>query len=147
MDDTPLARYDNLWKQDQHNEINSLRPSDHHWFRKWLVAWPAPSHYLNQCWVIVNWTFRNKLQWNLNGNSNILIQENAFESVVCETAAILSRPQCIKANIGTRSDWVILQWDTSALDVHDFLPHSYALLACHKKALSDLSTSNYIIIR
>ena len=26
----------------------------------------------------------------------IYIQENAFESVVCETVAILSRPQCIK---------------------------------------------------
>ena len=63
-----------------------------HWFRKWLVAWPAPSHYLNQCWIIVNWTLRNRLQWNLNRNSNIYIQENAFESVVCETAAILSRP-------------------------------------------------------
>ena len=37
----------------------------------------------------------NKLQWNLDWNSNILIQENAFESVVCETAAILSRPQCV----------------------------------------------------
>ena len=36
----------------------------------------------------------NKLQWNLNRNSNICIQGNAFESVVCETAAILSRPQC-----------------------------------------------------
>ena len=23
----------------------------------------APSHYLNQWWVIVNWTLRNKLQW------------------------------------------------------------------------------------
>ena len=23
-------------------------------------------HYLNQCWVIVNWTFRNKLQWHYN---------------------------------------------------------------------------------
>ena len=25
-----------------------------HWFRLWLVAWPAPSHNLNQCWNIVN---------------------------------------------------------------------------------------------
>ena len=29
----------------------------------------APSHYLNQCWVIVNWTIRNKLQWNFNQNT------------------------------------------------------------------------------
>ena len=32
----------------------------------------------------------NKLQWNCNRNSNIFIQENAFESVVCEMAANLS---------------------------------------------------------
>ena len=23
-----------------------------HWFRQWLVAWSAPSHYLNQCWLV-----------------------------------------------------------------------------------------------
>ena len=45
---------------------------------------------------IVNWTLRNKLQWNSNRNSNIFTQENAFESVVCEMAAILSRLQCVK---------------------------------------------------
>ena len=47
--------------------------------------------------VSVNGTLRNKLQWNLNWNSNIFIQENVFESVVCEMAAILSRPQCVNA--------------------------------------------------
>ena len=31
-------------------------------------------------------------------NSNIFIQEDAFESVVCEMAAILFRPQCV--NLG-----------------------------------------------
>ena len=40
--------------------------SGQHWFRKWLFAYSAPSHYLNQCWVIVNWTLRNKFQWNFN---------------------------------------------------------------------------------
>ena len=34
---------------------------------------------MNQCWNIVNWTLRNKLQWHLNRNSCIFIQENAFE--------------------------------------------------------------------
>ena len=38
--------------------------SNHHWHRHWLVAWSVPSHYLNQCWNIVHWTLRNKLQWN-----------------------------------------------------------------------------------
>ena len=40
-------------------------------------------HYLNQFWNIVNWTFKNKLQWNFDQNSYIFIQENAFEYVVC----------------------------------------------------------------
>ena len=57
-------------------------------------AWSAPSHYLNQCWNIVNWTLRNKLQWNFNRNSNIFIQ-NAFENAVCEMASIWSRPQWV----------------------------------------------------
>ena len=37
----------------------------------------------------------NKLQGNFNPYSNISIEENAFESVVCEMAAILSWPQCV----------------------------------------------------
>ena len=28
----------------------------HHWFRFWHVGCSAPSHYLNQHWLIVNWT-------------------------------------------------------------------------------------------
>ena len=38
-----------------------------------LVAWAAPTHYLNQCWNIVNWTLRNTLQWNRNSNSHIFV--------------------------------------------------------------------------
>ena len=65
--------------------------SGQHWFRKWLVAYSAPRHYLNQCWVIVNWTLRNKRQWNFNQNEKKFIHENAPENIVCEMAAILSR--------------------------------------------------------
>ena len=56
----------------------------------------APSRYLNQHWNIVNWTPGNKLQWNLNQNSCINIQENAFEIVVWKMAAILSEPQYVE---------------------------------------------------
>ena len=56
-----------------------------------------PGHCLNQCWNIVNWTRGNKLQWNLNQNSNIFIQENAFENFVCEMASIWSLPQCVNS--------------------------------------------------
>ena len=62
-----------------------------HWFRKWLVVYSAPSYYLNQCWVNVNWTLRNKLKWNFNQNTNFFIHKNASENNVCEMAAILSR--------------------------------------------------------
>ena len=52
---------------------------------------------------IVNWTLRNKRQWNCNQNLNIFIQENALEYVVCEMASILSQPQCV--NIRLRHSW------------------------------------------
>ena len=58
-------------------------------------GWLAPSHYLSQCWNIINWTLRNKRQWNPNQNLYIFIQENGFENVVWKMAAILSRPQCV----------------------------------------------------
>ena len=45
------------------------------------------SHHLNQCWNIVSWTLRNKLQWNLNHNLYIFIQENAFQNVVWKMVA------------------------------------------------------------
>ena len=61
----------------------------------WLVAWPAPSHYLNQCWNIVNWILGNRIQCILNRNSYIFIQENAFENVVWKMVAILSRLRCV----------------------------------------------------
>ena len=54
------------------------------WFRWWLVACSAPSHYLNQCWLIVNWALRNKVQLNSNQNTKFLIHKNAFGNVLCE---------------------------------------------------------------
>ena len=53
---------------------------------------------MNQCWNVVNWSIRNKLHWNFNRNSNILIQENALQNVVCQMASILSRPQCVNTS-------------------------------------------------
>ena len=46
------------------------------------------SHYLNLWWNFVNWTPRNKLQSNFNQNSNIFIEQNAFENVVWKMMAI-----------------------------------------------------------
>ena len=68
--------------------------TNHHWFRWWLVTWPVPSNYLNQCWNAVNWTIVNKLQWKLNRNSYIFVQENAFEMSSGKWWPFCFRPQC-----------------------------------------------------
>ena len=64
-----------------------------------VVTCSVPSHYMNQCWIIVNWTCRNNLQWNSNGNTKLFIDENAFESVVCEMAACMSRGRWVKKTL------------------------------------------------
>ena len=73
--------------------------SGQHWFRYWLVAYSASSHYLNQCWVIFKWTLRNKLEWNCNQNTQLFIHKNASEYIVCEMAAILSRGRLVNIKI------------------------------------------------
>ena len=75
--------------------VEILSSCNHHWLRWWFVVLPTPSHYLNQCWNIVNWAIANKFQWHFNQNVYIFIHENAFEIVVCEISAILSRHQSI----------------------------------------------------
>ena len=80
--------------------------SGQHWFRKWLVAYSAPSHYLNLCWFIVNWTLRNKLQWNFNQNTKLFIYENVFENI-CEMAAICSAGRWVK-HVGIMTGSVLL---------------------------------------
>ena len=62
-----------------------------------VMAWHmmVPSHYLNQCWHIANWTLSNKIKWNFNCNMKIFYQKFAFENIFCEMAAILFRPQSV----------------------------------------------------
>ena len=69
------------------NQVNLSPPS---------AAYSAPSHYLNQCWVIVNRTLRKKVQWNFNQNTKLFIHENASENIVCEMAAVLFRGSRVK---------------------------------------------------
>ena len=52
--------------------------------------------YLNQHWLIVNWTLMSKLHWNLNQNTKFFIHDNAYENAVCEMATILSRGRWVK---------------------------------------------------
>ena len=48
------------------SHVNSLRPRDAYMRQETNHHWPAPSHYLNQWWNIVNWTIGNKFHGNLN---------------------------------------------------------------------------------
>ena len=66
-----------------------------HWFRQRLVAYLAPSHYLNQCCLIVNrpkGTYFSEILFKI---SKVFIQEHALENIVCKMVTILSRPQCV----------------------------------------------------
>ena len=47
----------------------ALSELGHHWFRQWLVGSSVPMHCLKPFWLIVNWTLRDKLQWNSNHQS------------------------------------------------------------------------------
>ena len=79
-----------------------LSESGQHWFRQGIVAYSVPSHYLNQCWVMVYWTLLNKIQWHFSQKYNFFNHENAYEDIVCEMAVILSRRRWFKRDVGGR---------------------------------------------
>ena len=87
---------------------------------------PLYSHYLNQCWNIVNWDPGNKLQWNINQNSWIFIKENPSQNVVWKMAAILSRPQCVNISLSFLQISLLMEvkWckqNQNWLDLRDFV--------------------------
>ena len=102
--------------------LNSSPPSatyKHHWNWSALLQTMAcrlfsANPLLNQCWVIINSTLRNNLQWNFSQISNFFIQESAFEKVVCEMTAILSQPQWVNWLVSIPSkgqlfmSWILL---------------------------------------
>ena len=56
-----------------------------------VIDTSIPSHYLSQCYVIVNWTLRNKHQRNFDQNTKFDIHQTATKFIVCEMSVILSR--------------------------------------------------------
>ena len=51
-----------------------------------LLRQLAPSHYQNQCWLIVDWTNGNKFQLNFYQTTTILTQENSFDNALSKMA-------------------------------------------------------------
>ena len=56
-----------------------------------IMAYSAPSHYLNQYWIVVSWTITNKLKWNFNQNTKHFIHKNAPENIVCKMGPFCPR--------------------------------------------------------
>ena len=73
--------------------VNSLWPGDaiygvkylaRHSFRQWHGTQHAPSHFLNQCWFVDNWTLSKKLTERCQPKCKHFDEEKEFENVVRE---------------------------------------------------------------
>ena len=74
-------------------------------FRKWLVAYSAPSHYLNQCWSLVKWapgTFFNECWIKIQKK---IYKENEFVYSIGKMVVILLMPQCVTINLRASIHW------------------------------------------
>ena len=86
-----LSRYKNMC---EHNSWISFALQTSTTLVPVMAGWKVPSHYLNQCWLAVNWTTRNNLQWNLDQNTRIFISfhfiilQITFGNVVFKMSAI-----------------------------------------------------------
>ena len=89
------------WESASSNNCVMIKPKFDGTCRQWnksslvqVMAWcrfsSEPSHYMNQWWLLVNWTLTH---W--GRVTHIFIQENAFQNVVWKMTAILPRPQCV----------------------------------------------------
>ena len=72
----------------------------------WLFPYSAPSHYLNQCWVIVNWTPGNKFQWNSNRNSVIFSCNQAVIWMVQSVRPSVCMSVCLSVHLSHLFDYV-----------------------------------------
>ena len=63
-----------------------------------LLTYVAASHYLNQYWLIINWTHRKRLQWNLNQN-NLIFSHWIWKCHLPNRAHFFSGCQYVKKTI------------------------------------------------
>ena len=68
-----------------HIGVNEL---GHHWFRWWLGACWAPSHYMNQCWLIVILDLTNRTE------ILIKVQNYYFKDIHFKMLSTKRRPFC-----------------------------------------------------
>ena len=63
----------------------------------WLVAYSVPSHYLNQCWLLVNQILRKTFHWSFIGNSKFS-SKNMHLKISPEKCC----PSCLDFNVWTK---------------------------------------------
>ena len=85
--------------------------SNQQWLRLWLVAWSAPSHYLNQCWDNVNWTNFNEIV--------IKIPIFPFKKMHFEISSEKWWPFCIGLNVLIAVDFPGLTYAQRCEPVYD----------------------------
>ena len=106
----------------QPQSLNSLRPSD---------TYTSVNRHQAIIWTNAGILFIGPKGTNF---SKILIailtfiQENAFESVVCEKAAILSRPQCVNVQSGNRWYLTILRPEEEAIIMPTMISNAFSYI-------------------
>ena len=106
----------------------------------------SPRHYLNRCWLIINWTFKNKPHWYCIQNPDNFVNENAFENVIANTQRPYHPDLCVLTL------WVLMirichTLDSMALKFNETLPLtsiSWQKMYCDDGA--DTANSFYIIL-
>ena len=76
---------------------------------RWQLACrlAAPTWYLSKCWLVINYTFQNKLQWNQNWNNHIFIYKNSIENVGQFVSTLVSGMAKAPSDVRVNSDWEI----------------------------------------
>ena len=108
--------------------VNGVSPG-----RRQAIIWTSDG-------ILLIGPLRNKVQWNLNRNSNIFIEENTFENFVCEMLPISSRPQCVKAR---------LHGEVPAIDAYKIPPDWYMYITVEmtrRELLREATTIKYAVI-
>ena len=100
-------------------------------------AWLVPSHYLNQCCNIVNWTLGNKPQWNFNQNTTLFIHENAIDQFHKSQNAPAPYPAMLDSEQRYAyfcSEWSIVGYGTDAF--WDLCIMSIEIVVCEMASIS-----------
>ena len=94
-----------MWmlKKNHHNEVNSLWPSDAIWQREsrstlaqvMARCLTAPSHYLNQCWLIINKVQWNSSEGNFTKDTSAINHWNEFQNYLSKVLFKSPRGQCV----------------------------------------------------